>query len=371
MPTVRVPTVRRALPAALLLLVVACDPTPRPGTQIGALRKPDPSPMPPSDLAQLDLTAAVDEALRVGGLTTLASAWVGHVATLEAATPACPGVWIGPLPEDLVDADMGDDPGLSWVARCTTDPDLRSFDGFSHWSASVVEDTSGQRTLIADASVTDDADRTLFAFDGEASDSLEIDAGGWSYGSDLDGTLTGSLTGAGGGFRTGGGFEASWSSTGGLRMFGTVTALEGFGPPDQRAEDAPEVAELPGWSSGQPRFTSIRFDLEIEEACPEEPIGYVGIRGNEGFWFDVYFLPKFAPEDDTFEAVGFPYEQIDNIACDGIGTLFARNIDLRTIDDENGSWSREVAPDFAAAIGSLQAPALADFVYTLRNLPQE
>jgi hypothetical protein len=368
------PTVSRALPprvAAVLLLAVACDPTPRPGTQIGALRKPDPSPMPPSDLEQLDISAAVDDALQVGSLTTLASAWVGHLASLESATAACPGAWIGPLPEDLVDADMGEDAGMSWAARCTA-PDERLFDGFTHWSASIVQDTSGQRTLIADAAVTNGEGRELFAFDGEANDALELDGGGgWSYSSTLDGTLTGTLTGAEGGLRTGGAFEASWSSSGTLRMFGTVTALEGYGAADDRPADAPEVTGVPGWRAGQPRFTSIRFDLEFDEACAQEPVGYVGLRGNEGFWFDVYFLPKFAPEDDTFEAVGFPYEQIDNVACDGIGTLFARNIDLRAIDEASASWSREVAVDFGSSIGALPVPTLADFVYTLRNLPQE
>jgi hypothetical protein len=73
-------TVRRVFVAIPLLLSMspallnACTPPPAKGTQIGALREPDPDPAPPSDLQQLDLKAAVEQALYMGGITTLASA---------------------------------------------------------------------------------------------------------------------------------------------------------------------------------------------------------------------------------------------------------------------------------------------------------
>ncbi|MEZ4236902.1 MAG: hypothetical protein R3F59_12265 [Myxococcota bacterium] len=373
MPTSRSQTLLTCL--VIAGLAAACDPPPRPGTQIGALRQPDPDPQPPSDLQQIDIRSAVEEAIHLGGLATLASTWRGHVGSVDVGTAACPGVWIGQLPDGVVDVDMGDDPGLSWAATCATVPEqaggpFREFSGFTHWTATVTE-TEGARSLIADADVHSDAGEELFHFDGEANDSLTVDGGGWQYQSTLDGSVSGRLTDTEGGVRTGGGFEASWGSDGALTMFGTVTALDGFGPADQRPADAPEVAHLPDWAPGRPRFTSVRFDLTFGPECAQEPVGYVGLRGNEGFWFDVYFLPKFAADDPTFEATGFPYEQIDNVACDGVGTLFARNIDLRALDEERADWSREVAPDFASAAAALPAPALADFVYTLRNLPLE
>lgn len=368
-------TVRRA--AMLLpLALAACDPDPKPGTQIGALREPDPSPMPPSDTRTLDMGAAVEEALRIGGITTLTAAWAGHVGSLDLGAPAgdCPQIWVGPLPDDVVDVDMDEDePGLSWLSNCETRvaDGENTFSGFTHWTTTMVEGESGARTLVADAEVTDKNGKVLFGFDGEADDSLDLATG--TYTSNLDGEVVGTLSDAEGGFRTGGGFEASWSPSGTLRMFGTVTAFDGFGPPDNRTiVESPEIAGLAGWVSGMPRFTSVRFDLEFMPECTAEPVGYVGIRGNEGFWFDVYFLPIADLEaEPTAQSTAFPYEQIDNIACDGIGTLFARNIDLRSMDLEDDGWSRELSPDFAGVIASLPVPTLDDYVYTLRDLPSE
>ena len=116
------------------------------------------------------------------------------------------------------------------------------------------------------------------------------------------------------------------------------------------------------------RFNSVRFQLSFDADCPEEPHGYVGIRGNEGFWFDVYFLPLYDLADDSAQSNAYPYELIDNAECDGFGTLFSRNVDLS--DQEDGTWSREIAPDFASVVAALPTPTLADYVFTLRHLPE-
>jgi hypothetical protein len=365
------PLVRHAVLLSLVA-AVACIPEPRPGSQIGSLREPEPSPAPPSDLKDLDMRAVVQEALALGGLTTLSAAWTGHMASLDSAPASCPAIWMGPLPEDLVEVDMDmEQAGMSWLANCVTDPGNLTFSGFTHWSTEIVEDVSGARALVADAEVTDSAGGLLFAFDGEASDSLDLATG--QYSSLLDGEITGSLVGLGSGLRTGGEFEASWNQAAGsgLRLFGTVTAFDGFGPPDERdPSDSPELENLPGWSQGMPRFTSVRYDLQFSEECPEEPMGFLGIRGNEGFWFDVYFLPIYDPEEDTFQSKAFPYEEIDNVSCDGIGTLFARNVSLKEADTEDPDWSREVQPDFAGTISSLQTPSIEDYIYTLRQVTE-
>jgi hypothetical protein len=370
------PMVRHAV---ILSLVgaVACIPEPRTGSQIGSLREPEPAPQPPSDFKDLDMSAVVQEALALGGLTTLSAAWTGHMATLDSAPDSCPAIWLGPLPEDLVDIDMDDEqPGMSWLANCVTDPGNLTFSGFTHWSTEIVEDVSGGRTLVADAEVTDSSGAVLFAFDGEASDGLDLTSG--QYSSVLNGEITGSLVGLGAdgfgsGLRTGGEFEASWNQAdaSGLRLFGTVTAFDGFGPPDERdPATSPELENVPGWSQGMPRFTSVRYDLQFTEDCAEEPVGFIGIRGNEGFWFDVYFLPIYDPEEDTFQSKAFPYEEIDNVSCDGIGTLFARNVNLKEADAEDAEWSREMRPDFAASISALQTPSIEDYIYTLRQVTE-
>ncbi|MEQ1566218.1 MAG: hypothetical protein ABMA64_11320 [Myxococcota bacterium] len=356
------------------VLSVACAVDPPKGTNIGALRGNDPSPQPPSDTKALDMTAAVEDALRVGGLTTLNSAWAGHIGTLVGAPPGCPQVWLGPLPEDLApDAEFDEDtPGMSWAANCTTDANV-TYAGFSHWSTTLAPGASGTRTLVSDAQVLDGDGGVLFEFDGEAQDSLDAVAG--TYSSVLNGELKGSLVGLGSGYRTGGDFEATWSADGTLRFFGTMTALDGFGPEDHRNPDpevSPELADVEGWVTGMPRFTSAKFDLEFTPDCPQEPVGYVGLRGNEGFWFDVYFLPLYADTGtDIAQQQAFPFEEIENVACDGVGTLFARNVNLGGLDAEDEQWSREVAPSFAAVAGQLAMPTLEAFVYTVRDIPTE
>lgn len=356
--------------ALLALLSVACVQDPPGGSQIGALREPDPEPQPPTDYKAIDMRAAVEEALALGGLTTLSAAWNGHMSALSSGTSACPAVWLGGLPDDLdlnIDFDFdADSPGMSWLANCATDPGNIAFEGFSHWETAIdPSGASASRTLFSDAAVLGGDGTVLFDFDGEASDSMDFATG--EYSSLINGDITGSYVGLGSGLRTGGDFEAAWGPSG-LRMFGTVTAFDGFGPPDTRDASAPELASIPTWSAGMPRFTSVRFDLTFTEECGEEPVGFLGIRGNEGFWFDIYFMPIYALEDGTFQSKAFPYEQIDNITCDGIGTLFARNIDLKGEDEADSAWSREIQPDFDAAISSMSTPTVADYIYTLRQI---
>lgn len=355
--------------ALLVSLVAACQLNPPGGTQIGALREPDPAPEPPSDFRALDMTAAVEDALRIGGVTTLSTAWAGHLGALDAARGGCPTIWIGGLPEEIADIDMNGDPGMSWLADCTTDPGRTDYAGFTHWTTGIVEGQSGTRELVSDAIVTDTDGTVLFDFDGSASDQLDVTTS--TYTSVLNGELGGTLAGVGSGLRTGGEFEASWSVDGSLRLFGTVTTFDGFGPADTRDASAPELANLPGWAPGMPRFTSVRLDLSFGPECGAEPIGFVGIRGNEGFWFDVYFLPNPEFEEGTAQFKAFPYEEIDNLACDGVGTLFARNVNLEAYDDEDPSWSRDITPDFAGVLGGMALPTLDTYVYTLRDIVEE
>jgi hypothetical protein len=369
-------TVHPALPIALVLGSIGCTvepPEPKAGPQSGALR----NPTPPVDYKELDMRAAVEEALQFGGLVTMAAAWRGHVSALELGQQVCPQVWAGAPDSDLVNLDLDPEAaiGLSWLADCATDPGATTYDGFTYWETSIDGDL-GSRTLIADAIVTDASGGILFEYDGSASDSLDL-ADGSSYSSGFAGVISGSLAGIGSGLRAQnntadamGGFQASWSADGTLTFDGSVEAFDGFGPPDNRPADAPELEDLIDWAPGIPRFTSARFQLFFEADCASEPHGYIGLRGNEGFWFDVYFLPLYDVAEDTAQSNAYPYEQIDNLACDGVGTLFARNVDLEAADAEDDSWSRELSPDFASVVASLPTPTLADYVYTLRHLPE-
>lgn len=354
--------------AALLLLpLVGCLYDPPPGTNIGALREPDPDPALPTDTTTLDMARVVEDALVLGGTATLAATWMGHVAALENGTSACPTVWVGPLPEGI-DIDIDEDtPGLSWAADCTAAGSGASYGGFVHWSATL-NGTEGARDLVADATVAAANGDVLYAFDGAATDAFDASSG--QYASAFNGEISGSLVGLAGGVRTGAEFTASWGA-GALALNGGLTVDGGWGPPDNRdPATSPELDDV-SFTTGMPRFTSVVFDLEFRPDCPNEPYGYVGMRGNEGYWFDVYFLPKYTQEEDFSSATAFPYEEIDNVTCDGIGTLFARNVSLKAKDEELTDWSREITPDFGTVFAALPTPNLDAYVYTLRNLPLE
>lgn len=364
---------RTPAPVWVALTLFGCTPSPDDGIQIGSLRV-DPPPVPPTDFKEIDVVAALADAFEIAGVATLATAWGGHTSALDQGVAGCPNLWIGAPPEDIADVDLGGDdvaPGLSWADDCNTQANTH-FEGFAYWESAIATEgqqpTGGDRSLTMDGQVTAGDGTVLMSFDGEASDTLQ----GNTYSSSLVARqLSGSLVGFGSGLR--GEIDVSWSGDQ-MELFGSVHANDGFGPPDGRDPDpeiTPELKNLPGWEPGMPRFTSVRFDLQLGGDCALEPQGYVGVRGNEGFWFDVYFLPLYDLEEASAESSAFPYEAIDNVECDGIGTIFVRNLDLRAADEEDGSWSREVPIDFAGILSAMPTPTVDEFVFTLADLPQD
>ncbi len=356
-----------------LAILVGCSPDDGNGTQIGALKEGS-VPAPPSDLVQLDLAQAVEEAVRIAGVTTMATAWAAHVDSMAEGTASCPTAWLGAPPEDFVEIDGVDEdqPGLSWADFCTT-AEGTSFEGFAFWQNVLAPDLStGSRALVMDGVVADAQGEVLLDFDGEASDDLE----GGTYRSSLVArTLSGSLLGLGSGLRAE--LEpAQWgSNVGDVELQGQVHLFDGFGPADTRSgdlEESPELTNVTDWEPGSPRFTSVRYDIDFGGDCELEPVGYLGVRGNEGFWFDIYFLPQFSPDDGSAEAGAYPFEAIENTACDGKGTLFVRNLDLRAVEEASPGWSREIEIDFGAILSEqLPTPSTEGYVFTLQHLPRE
>lgn len=352
----------------VILLSGGCTPGETPGTQIGSLKESS-VPLPPADLELLDLAEAVREALRIAGIATTATAWNAHVTSLDSGTDACPNTWLGTPPEDFVDINGADEDstGLSWFDNCTTALGS-SFQGFSYWEHDVdLGARQGSRALAMDGQIVDPAGSLLLDFDGEATDALD----GGTYQSSMTArVLRGSLLGFGSGLR--GELDASWAG-GRMELSGQVHLEDGFGPPDMRnpsLDASPELTNVTNWTQGMPRYTSVRYDLDFEGDCSLEPRGYVGVRGNEGFWFDVYFLPKYDPVEDLSRAASFPFEAIDNLDCDGIGTLFVRNLDLRQVERISRDWSREIQIEFGSIIGAMPTPNLDGFTFSLQDLPQ-
>ncbi len=349
----------------LLPLLVGCIPEPAPpapGTNISGLKDPH----LPSDFRTIDYADAIAQALNAGASATLSTVWGGHHASIEGAPYGCPHMYLGAPPALDEDADE-DNPGFSWDASCTTDAGV-SYAGFQFWTTEVdTEAGTGSRTLMGEATVTDGS-ALLYEFDGEAADEVSYPSeGGWSYSTEVDGEVFGTLPFGGATGLRATQLTAGWGSDGTIDMVGQLHVFDGYGPTDTRTlatieQTGDYVPE--GWVPGLPRFTSARFDLEFTADCPQEPVGYIGLRGNGGIWFDIYFLPRFNPEDDSAQSNAYPYDIIVNEECDGVGTIFVRNI-----APEEEPWDEFVTPDFAVVAAQLDAPPLTDFVYTLRNFP--
>lgn len=326
------------LGAALVLSCAPAEPGDELGGQSGSLRD-DPLELP-EDVEEIDYVRAVDQALAVVVASDLATAWRGHIEVLEAGDASCPPVFLG-APED---AQMDDEDALSWAAGCSVDGN--DYDGFLTWTTDVPPgETSGSRTLTGDAQVTRGNGDVEFQFDGEASDAVTWTDGAFSYTSSIEGQVAG------------------------LAMFGSDSAVPG-GFRGNVAIDTSSAGNLTLDANlflfGEPllgRFDSIVADLEFTDECSEEPVGYVGIRGTDGYWFDVYFLPRYDPDDGTVDSQAYPYEIIDDAVCDGCGHLFVRNVQIEDVP--------LVCPDFGGVRSSVTAPAVDEYVLTLHDPPWE
>ena len=238
-----------------------------------------------------------------------------------------------------------DEDVLSWAGAC--DDSGVTYDGFLTWQNAVADDaSSGTRSLTGEGQITD-ADGLQLSFDGDASDATTWEpGGGFSYTSSVEGQVSGdAVYGDGspvpGGWR--GDATLDYDASGNLTIDANLFL---FGEP---------LID---------RFDAVVVDLSFDADCGSEPRGHVGLRGTDGYWFDVYFLPPFdvdAPE--SAESNAYPYELIDVATCDGCGTLFVRNV---LIDG-----AAPVCPDFDGARAALAAPAVGDYILTLHELPWE
>lgn len=323
---------------ALLGFFAACvppEPVERPGGQSGSLKEELPQP---EDVDTIDYEAALAEAMRLALAADLASPWRGHIELLSATDGECPTFFIG-APEDAMN---GDEDNLSWAGSCDSGP--LAFDGFMTWNLEIDETGAGaSREASGDARMTDDGALAL-EFDGEANDSVTWDGnGGFSYSSTVEGQFSGPLV-----------YSESSPVPGGFRGASSITYTNGG------------ISSIDAnlFLFGDPlldRFDAVVLDLEFAEDCADEPIGYIGLRGTDGYWFDIYFLPRFEAGNPTAEAQAYPYELIDNPTCDGCGNLFVRNV--------RAEQPNIVCPDFAGVTANLTAPTVDEYILTLHDLP--
>jgi hypothetical protein len=309
----------------------------------------------------VDFVAAYGDALALAKTVHAGRVWDGHVASLAGAHQGCPDFYAG-APDDAA-VDVGDGAaGASWYDECETSGGV-GYHGVEYWEGDVVID--GDATTPEGATV--DATRTLqgngvvdgasgvdFEFQGEATDAInEVEAKGYSHWS-WSSTVTGTLTGAGV-------FTGDDAAPGGWR---TDLAMSVTGGDVQQLDLAGNVFLFDHLL--QDRFDSVELDLELlgegalgPDDCALEPRGWIGLRDEDAYWYDVVFLPRYADTTDTGAA------DPDYSSCDGCGTIYVRGVQADAIG--------QVCLDFSSVWtdAPLEPPDPADFVLSLHSLVSE
>lgn len=313
------------------------------------------------DTTGFDFVAATTEALQLTKTVHAGRAWSAHVDALSRGQSGCPDLYVGA--PDVPTADVGDgEAGVSWYDHCTTSGGV-AFDGYEYWEGAV----RVEGDPLSDVGATTDATRTLtgsgviggaeaigFAFDGEATDALNaVDAPGytrWTWSSTVTGTLTGSDvfaadTYAPGGWRTDLSLYATGGDTAVYEPRGNVYLF------DHRLQD---------------HFDSIEVDAAFlgpgaagPDDCALEPKGWIGLRDENAYWFDLVFLPRY-DEDPTDTGTDPTYG-----ACDGCGTLYVRGVEAAELG--------QVCVDFSFlwSDSPITPPGVDDYVLSLHALESE
>ncbi|TVQ92517.1 MAG: hypothetical protein EA397_06825 [Deltaproteobacteria bacterium] len=341
---------RRVLTLALLL---GC---PAPEEEREAPVLSDPVELVPPDLEGVDLPQAFADAFRLIAGVDTRPVWAGHLDALDHAEPGCPDLYLGNPDVDSIDIRTRAK-GRSWADYCQQS-DGTIYSGYSYWENSLTamgdpNTTLGRtadatRLLLGDGAVSRD-DEMLYEFVGEAEDSLSLtttsESETWTYTSRIAGVATGQFifddSPTPGGFRVGlyrrstGGDADTLETRGNLYLF------------EHRIAD---------------RFDSFAVDLEFSgplgagpDDCTLEPTGWIGLRDEDAFWYDLVFEPRRGGDPQDPEYDNEPYT-----GCDGCGTLYLRGLEQPTL---------EVCMDFDFLWdGLLDHPRIQDYAFTLRNL---
>ena len=112
----------------------------------------------------------------------------------------------------------------------------------------------------------------------------------------------------------------------------------------------------------QDRFDSVALDVYMvgelgatSDDCALEPKGWIGIRDENAFWYDLVFMPK-----DASDATG--YLDDERSVCDGCGTLYLRGLEA----EDYG----QICPDFSAIWNqnTFTLPEAEDFLLTIQQV---
>jgi len=339
----------------MVLALAACSDEGAPtATDTGATEAENAFPLPP-DIETIDWQSVFQEAITTLKSVNTQAVWRGHLASLETRQAGCPDFWSGEF--TVGTQTVGEADGVAWYDDCRLQDGV-FYDGWLTWTADVLEEgdektyegrtSDADRVIEGDAVVGDD-DGVRLEFDGTARDSLyRLEAIGYErfvYSSLVEGTLTGRDVFEGTttpqGFRT----DLLLNITG-----GDVDTFEARG---NAYLFQPQLQE---------RFDSIQVDMFMPgpsgaglDDCTLEPVGWLGVRDPEAYWYDVVFLPRF--REDLAER---PYDNPELSECDGCGRLYIQGIEQEGVD---------VCIDFSFLFdGSFPLPDADEYVLPFHSL---
>ena len=348
------------LPAPLLLLGLACGKGE--GDTGGAAPVDEATPLELPDLTGIDFEAVFADAELAALTIDTNTVWSGHTAALAERSDPCPDFYAGVPDVGITELEL-DEPGTSWYDYCAADS--LDFAGLIYWEADVEVSgdsasaegmtASGSRRVSGDALLSSGGEN-WFELDGEATDSLyrvsAKDYERWTWSSSVRATVTGDLL-----------FGSTTALPGGWR---TDLYVYGTGGDADTLNMSGEVY-LYGANQGvlfADRFDSMALELEFvgetgagPDACTLEPSGWIGVRDQNAWWYDLVFLPS---SDDDGSDSGYANDPYGG--CDGCGTLFIRGLEVVEVGT--------ICPDLTEVWAALEArvPIADDYVLSLREL---
>jgi len=292
-------------------------------------------------LEDVDFEASLEEAFVMALQADLDRVWRGHAEALALRQGTCPDFYAGTPDFEL---ELDDDfPGLVWFDECESDE--VGFAGWLGWTQQIAAESSvenpefvfieGERSLQGDGLVRQ-AGALVYEFDGEGADAVYVEDAGessyYAYSSYVNGTVS----------------EAE-------EMFRTEMYVVHSGGMGQTLEARGNLYWMDFRIAG--RFDSVALDVEMvgaelagEDDCTLEPRGWIGVRDEDAYWYEVVFEPRNPAED---------YENDPYTECDGCGELYIRGLPQGTL----------VCPDFSSVWSSLTSPTMDDYALVIREVP--
>lgn len=334
----------------LFLAILGCNNNGDTGVALGD----PPGELVLPDLDGIDLTTAFSEAIELSLDVSLDLAWRSNTQSLTLRHEGCPDIYVGAPNDGDFEADE-QYPGLAWNDYCST-PGGLYYGGYVYWSSALSGEgdpttaegrtLNGSRSMEANA-VVGDNNSVLFEFKGTGSDSMYLaeakDYTRWVYSTLMEATVTGDAVAESGGSKEGWRTDLYVYATGGdadaLELRGNVFFFQ------------PRIQE---------RFDSVAMEVSFAgpngaapDACTLEPVGWMGLRDSNAYWYDLVFQPTSVEEGAEPDT--------EYSACDGCGTLYIRGVE--TV--EYG----EVCLDFSWlwTETTVTLPEPEDFITTIRE----